>query len=90
LRRLKVALICRGVPEDFCEYIAHDYSNLEPAIHPSWAALKSNPTTPMDSSDSTFNPNEEAKITMMKRMTGNLLQRKGKLMKENMFQKLQM
>jgi len=25
LRRLKVALACSGVPEDFCEYIACDY-----------------------------------------------------------------
>jgi len=23
MRRLKVALACRGVPYDFCEYIAH-------------------------------------------------------------------
>jgi len=34
LRRLRVALACRDVPEDFCEYITCDYLNLEPFIPP--------------------------------------------------------
>ncbi len=59
LRRIKVALVCRGVPEDFCEYIVCDYLNPEPFSPPPWAALKSNATTPMDESDSTFDPKDE-------------------------------
>jgi len=47
LRRLKAALACRGaVPEDFYDYVACNYLHQENVIHP-WAALKSNPTSPM-------------------------------------------
>ena len=59
LRRLKVALVHRGVPKDFCEYIACDYLNPEPFIPPPQVALKSNATTPLDVSDSTFDPKEK-------------------------------
>jgi len=33
--------------------------NPEPVIHPPWAALKSNPNTPTDASDSIFDPKDE-------------------------------